>query len=160
MTSVSESRIGSVLSDLVHPLPEENSLGGALRVAGEGAVALTQGSTAAGILVARKGIEVTRELAARARRAREDAAPLLKVPARAVAPLAEKLPDAVKPAAAAKPKRSLRPGRKTLVAAGVVGAVALAGAVFYRSTKPTHPPVAPEPPRVRPIDPVAEDVTP
>lgn len=82
MPSVSEFRseydLPESLRELVRPIDDTTDLGGALRVAGDGAVALAQGSAAAGLVVARKGVEVSKELAARARRAREEASPLIK----------------------------------------------------------------------------------
>lgn len=140
MTSVSESRADGVLPALVHPIDESTNLGGALRVAGEGAVALAQGSTAAGLFVARKGVEVTKELAARARRARKEAAQRARDEA---VPL-------LKSVAGEAPRERSRRGRTTLLVAGVLGVVALGGVVFYRSRRPAHPPIAPTPPRVEP----------
>ncbi|NLV79029.1 MAG: hypothetical protein GXY65_06715 [Rhodococcus sp.] len=178
MTSVSESRPDSAAADLVHPIDDTSSLGGALRVAGEGAVALAQGSTAAGLFVARKGIDVTKDLAARARRARQEAAQRARdevVPLLEDAVSASKSKAVSKSAAVSKSKavtkaKSLskaaksegekprRKGRTTLIVAGAIGAVALGGLVFSRSRRSSHPPVAAEPPRVQPRPVAAEDV--
>ncbi|MGN5237676.1 hypothetical protein [Rhodococcus sp. SJ-3] len=142
---MSESLSGSAFSesvrDLVPPIDDTTNLVGALRVAGDGAVALAQGSAAAGLVVARKGVEVSRELAAHARRAREEASPLIKSAAEKA--LADK--GAAKKAA---PESGGR--RPALLIAGVLGAVVLGGVVFYRSRRPSFPPVAPEPPRLQP----------
>lgn len=168
MTSVSNSRTDVAVPDLAHPIDDTSSLGGALRVAGEGAVALAQGSTAAGLFVARKGIDVTKELAARARRAREEAAqrareevvPLLEDAVAASKSTVKSVAkdkaakgktakgSAVKGKAAKDEPR--RGGRAALIVLGAVGALALGGAVFFRSRRHAHPPVAPEPPRVEP----------
>ncbi|MEE2057938.1 hypothetical protein [Rhodococcus artemisiae] len=146
MTSVSESLSDSALPesvrDLVRPIDDTTNLGGALRVAGDGAVALAQGSAAAGLVVARKGVEASKELAARARRAREEASPLIKAATEKA--LADK--STVKKA---DPKS--RGGRKALLITGVLGAVVLGGVAFYRSRRPSFPPVAAEPPRLQPV---------
>lgn len=146
MTSVSESLSDSALPesvrDLVRPIDDTTNLGGALRVAGDGAVALAQGSAAAGLVVARKGVEASKELAARARRAREEASPLIKAATEKA--LADK-----GTAKRADPKS--RGGRKALLITGVLGAVVLGGVAFYRSRRPSFPPVAPEPPRLQPV---------
>lgn len=146
MTSVSESLSDSAVPesvrDLVRPIGDTTNLGGALRVAGDGAVALAQGSAAAGLVVARKGVEVSRELAARARRAREEASPLIKA-------ATEKALAEAGTAKKAEPKS--HGGRKALLVTGVLGAVVLGGVVFYRSRRPSFPPVAAEPPRVHAV---------
>lgn len=41
--------------------------------------------------------------------------------------------------------------RKALFITGVLGAVVLGGVAFYRSRRPSFPPVAPEPPRLQPV---------
>lgn len=140
MTKVSESSTvvagstrGGSLPSLVYPLEQTSSLGGALHVAGEGAIALAQGSATVGMLLGRKALELTKELVTQARRARENGVPLLKA------------------AVAEKPQKRTRSGRKALIVAGAVGTIAAGGVVFYRSRRPSHPPVAPEPPRVSPI---------
>ncbi|WP_213932914.1 hypothetical protein [Rhodococcus sp. B50] len=108
---------------------ESGNLAGALRVAGEGAVALAQGSSAAGLFAARKGLDVAGGLLTAARRT-------------AAARCATK--------SAARPERT---GRRTgLVIAGAVAVAAAGGVVLYRRRRPAHPPIAPEPPRVRPVE--------
>ncbi|HET8993521.1 MAG TPA: hypothetical protein VFN32_06960 [Rhodococcus sp. (in: high G+C Gram-positive bacteria)] len=146
MPSVSEFRseydLPESLRELVRPIDDTTDLGGALRVAGDGAVALAQGSAAAGLVVARKGVEVSKELAARARRAREEASPLIKAATEKA--LADK-------GAVEKTTSTPRGRRKALFIAGVLGAVVLGGVAFYRSRRPSFPPVAPEPPRLQPV---------
>lgn len=146
MSSVSESLSGSAFSesvrDLVPPIDDSTNLVGALRVAGDGAVALAQGSAAAGLVVARKGVEVSRELAAHARRARQEASPLIK------AATEKALTDK---GIAKKTDTQSRGGRKALLVTGVLGAVVLGGVVFYRTRRPSFPPVAAEPPRVQAV---------
>ncbi|AHD23835.1 hypothetical protein Y013_16635 [Rhodococcus pyridinivorans SB3094] len=108
---------------------ESGNLAGALRVAGEGAVALAQGSSAAGLFAARKGLDVAGELLSVARRA------------------------AAERCAAKSSSRPERTGRRFgLVVAGAVAVLAAGGVVFYRRRRPDHPPIAPEPPRVRPAE--------
>ncbi|MEU5841104.1 hypothetical protein [Rhodococcus sp. NPDC047139] len=103
---------------------ESGDLAGALRVAGEGAVALAQGSSAAGLFAARKGLDVAGGLATAASRA-----------------AAER-----RPGKAATERR----GRRAGLVVGAVAAVVAAALVLYRRRLPAYPPIAPEPPRVRP----------
>jgi hypothetical protein len=149
MTSVSESLSERALPDsvrnLVRPIDDTTDLGGALRVAGDGAVALAQGSAAAGLVVARKSVDASKELAARARRAREEVSPLIKAAAEKA--LAEKA--AVERIAVEKTAPKSRGGRKALIITGVLGAVVLGGVVFYRTRRPSFPPVAAEAPRAQ-----------
>ncbi|MEE2032254.1 hypothetical protein [Rhodococcus chondri] len=134
MTRVSESSTDSgFCPGLVYPPKESGNLGAALRVAGDGAVALAQGSTAAGLLVTRKGLEFARDVAGPALRARKETALLKSV-------------------VSEKPRRRARVGGKALIVVGAIGAIVGGGAVFYRSRRPDHPPIAPEPPRVRPVE--------
>lgn len=108
---------------------ESGDLAGALRVAGEGALALAQGSSAAGLFAARKGLDVAGGLLTATRHA-------------AAARCATK-------SAARRERRGRRTG---LVIAGVVAVAAAGGVVLYRRRRPAHPPIAPEPPRVRPAE--------
>lgn len=146
MTSVSESVSKSALPEsvrnLVRPIDDTTNLGGALRVAGDGAVALAQGSAAAGLVVARKSVDASKELAAHARRAREEVSPLIKAATEKAR--AEK-------AAVQKSAPKSRGGRKALIITSVLGAVVLGGVVFYRTRRPSFPPVAAEPPRVQAV---------
>ncbi|MFD3809572.1 hypothetical protein [Rhodococcus sp. NPDC058639] len=130
MTKVSDSstRSGS-LPDLVYPLAQTGSLSDALHVAGEGAVTLAQGSAAAGLVLSRQGLELTKNVVERVQDARREKAALAAAPRRRTAP---------------------RPGRKALVTTGALAAVVLGALALYRSRRPAHPPIAPEPPRVRP----------
>lgn len=115
--------------DLVHPPKQTTSLGGALRVAGDGAAALAQGSLAAGILLARKSaglVETAMDRTTRRPRALVDVATQASVSS----------------GGAVKSKRR----RRALLLFGAVGAVAAGGAVFYRSSHREHPPVAAAPP--------------
>ncbi|WP_241383531.1 hypothetical protein [Rhodococcus sp. CH91] len=119
---------------------DSDTLAEALRVAGEGAVALAQGSSAAGLFAARKGLDAAGGIFAATRRA-----------------AAERRAGK---AAAARPDRT--GGRTGLVVAVALATVAAGGVVLYRRRRPAHPPIAPEPPRVRPVDSpaaAAEDVS-
>ena len=130
MTKVSDFSIRSgSLPDLVYPLAQDGSLSDALHVAGDGAVTLAQGSAAAGILLTRQGLELTKNLVDRAQEVRREKAA----------------------ASAPRRRKAPRPGRRTLVTTGVVGALVLGAVALYRSRRPAHPPIAPEPPRVRPV---------
>lgn len=115
--------------DLVHPPKETTSLGGALRVAGDGAAALARGSLAAGFVLARKGAELVETA-----RVRTTSRP------RALADIATQA--AVSSGGTGTPKRR----RRALLLCGAVGVVAAGGAVFYKSRRSEHPPVAAAPP--------------
>ena len=112
---------------LVYPLKGSTSIGGALQVVGQGALALAHGSLSAGLFVARRSVDLAKSVANRARRTSStDVVALVSEPA------------------AARTGR----GRKALVVAGAVGAVVAGGVVFFRARRFEHPPVAAEPPRV------------
>ncbi len=132
MTKVSDSSSGhGSLPDLVNPLVRSGNLHDALHVAGDGAVALAQGSAAAGLLLTRQGLEVTKNLVDRAQEVRrEKSASLSPAPRRRKAP---------------------RPGRKALLTTGVLAVLAFGAVALFRSRRPAHPPIAPEPPRARPV---------
>jgi len=132
MKKASDSRTGhGSLPDLVYPLARSGSLSDALHVAGDGAATLAQGSAAAGILLTRQGVELTKNFVDRAQEVRrEKSAALTPAPRRRKAP---------------------RQGRKALLTTGVLTALVLGAVALYRSRRPAHPPIAPEPPRVRPV---------
>jgi len=120
---------------LVNPLKESTSIGGALQVVGQGALALAHGSLSAGLLVARRSADAAKTVLSRARRTS---------PAGVVALASHS--DGTRPGR----------GRKALIVAGAVGAVVAGGVVFFRARRYEHPPVAPEPPRVDQARPVSE----
>ncbi|MGW0020073.1 hypothetical protein ACWDUD_17240 [Rhodococcus sp. NPDC003382] len=119
---------------LVNPLKESTSLGGALQVVSQGALALAYGSLSAGRLVARRSADLAKTVLSRTRRTS---------------------PAGVVALASTDGTRTGR-GRKALVVAGAVGAVVAGGVVFFRARRYEHPPVAPEPPRVDQARPVSE----
>ncbi|MGX7730317.1 alginate biosynthesis protein AlgP [Rhodococcus sp. 2H158] len=131
MTSVSESRtmIGSGAgSELVRPPKKSEGAGGYLKLAGQGATALARGPLFTGLLVARKGLGIARNMAGSRECRRARAAATIE----------------------AAPRGR---GRRILVTVGALGVVAAGGVVFYRSRLGDHPPVAPEPPRIEPVTP-------
>ncbi|MGW3482641.1 alginate biosynthesis protein AlgP [Rhodococcus indonesiensis] len=126
MTSVSESRTKSgsgTGSELVCPPKESKGAGGYLKLAGQGATALARGPLVTGLFVARKGLDVARNMAGNRECRRAQAAATIESGSRGR-------------------------GRKLLVTVGALGVVAAGGVVFYRSRLGDHPPVAPEPPRI------------
>ncbi|UYP19047.1 hypothetical protein OED52_00135 [Rhodococcus sp. Z13] len=119
---------------------DSGDLASALRVAGEGAVALAQGTTTVGLLATRKGLSLAQELVVAARQA-----------------------NARRRAAADSSGTTGRggsAGRTAAIVAAVLGALAVGGVAFYRSRRPAHPPIAPEPPRVRPASTTADEAKP
>lgn len=135
MTCSRESSKGGSDSGLVYPLTGSTSIGGALQVVGQGALALAHGSLTAGLFVARRSVDLVKSVASRARRSSAtDVVALVSEPA---APTGR--------------------GRKALIVAGAVGAVVAGGVVFFRARRFEHPPVAPEPPRVDPVPSVSEN---
>ncbi|WP_010595466.1 hypothetical protein, partial [Rhodococcus sp. P14] len=133
MTSVSESRTKSgsgTGSELVCPPKESKGAGGYLKLAGQGATALARGPLVTGLFVARKGLDVARNMAGNRECRRAQAAATIESGSRGR-------------------------GRRLLVTVGALGVVAAGGVVFYRSRLGDHPPVAPEPPRIESVPPVS-----
>ncbi|KOS58105.1 alginate biosynthesis protein AlgP [Rhodococcus rhodochrous KG-21] len=123
---MSESRTKSgsgTGSELVCPPKESKGAGGYLKLAGQGATALARGPLVTGLFVARKGLDVARNMAGNRECRRAQAAATIESGSRGR-------------------------GRKLLVTVGALGVVAAGGVVFYRSRLGDHPPVAPEPPRI------------
>lgn len=120
---------GVSLPEFVRPGRESGNLEGVLKVAADGAVALARGPVTSGLFLARNGTRIAKSVLAR----RADSA------------------GSVRRAATDGGR-----GRGALLTAGILGAVVVGGAVFYRSRRPAFPPVAPEPPRVRPVSSPAE----
>lgn len=123
---------GVSLPEFVRPERESGNLEGVLKVAADGAVALARGPVTSGLLLARNGTRLAKSVLAR----RADSADSAGSARRAAT-------DGGR-------------GRGALLTAGILGAVVVGGAVFYRSRRPAFPPVAPEPPRVRPVSSPAE----
>ncbi|NGP05642.1 alginate biosynthesis protein AlgP [Rhodococcus sp. 14C212] len=122
--SESRTKIGSGAgSELVCPPKKSEGAGGYLKLAGQGATALARGPLFTGLFVARKGLDLARNMAGSRRAAATiEAAPRGR-------------------------------GRRILVTVGALGVVAAGGVVFYRTRLGDHPPVAPEPPRIEPVTP-------
>lgn len=126
-------------AELVHPPKESSSIGGALQVVGQGALAVAHTSLSAGSYVARKSVDLVKAVTSTARRrSSSDVVALVSDPT----------------------ATGTGRGRTSLIAVGIVGAVVVGGVAFFRSRRFEHPPVAPEPPRIEQIpriDPASAD---